>query len=107
MRLGTGEVAQRRAVTRCVHHTQIDLQAAFEDHAGAGGAGRQHLGHLVVGGKALHHRAAGRGGHQDIEIAHRLAHAAEAARHRHLLDAGDRLRNVVRASAYCAATASL
>ncbi len=92
VRLGAGEVVQRRAVALLRHDAQVDLHAAFEQHAGARVAGGIYLGHFVIGREALHHRAVRRGSDQDIQVADGLAHAPEAAGDDHLLHAGDRLQ---------------
>ena len=56
VRLGAGEVVQCRAVAFLRHDAQVDLHAAFEQHAGARLAGGEHFGHFVIGGEALHHQ---------------------------------------------------
>ncbi len=83
---------QCRTVTFLRHDAQVDLHAAFEQHAGARFAGGEYFGHFVIRSEALHHRAVRRCSDQDIQVADGFAHAPEAAGHDHLLHAGNRLQ---------------
>ena len=70
VRLAAGEIVQRRTETQLLHDTQIDLQAAAQEHRSAGAALGYHVAHLVVLDKALHHRAFRCRRYQDIQVAH-------------------------------------
>ena len=53
--LAAGEILQCRPPASSLHHPQVDLQALMGAHRGLGRAAQQHLIHLWLHAKALHH----------------------------------------------------
>ncbi|MNC11688.1 hypothetical protein D3C75_593910 [compost metagenome] len=56
----------------------------MQAHTGAGGTGGQHAGDLRIAGEVLDHRAASARADQDVQVAHGIAAAAQAAGGGHL-----------------------
>ena len=89
MGLGAGEVDQGRAVAFLPDHAQIDLQPALQDDGRPGRPLGQHMLHFLVFHEAVGGSLAVGADRQDVEIAHRLLAAAEAAGHDDRADAGN------------------
>ena len=85
VRFGTREVHQRRAVALIRDHAQVYLQSDLEQDAAARGSVRDHLLDLLIRDEAVHHRVPRCSGHHDVEVADRLALAAETAGQRNLI----------------------
>ena len=79
---------QRGAIAFFRHDPQVDLQAALEEDTGTRWTHYKYFGNLIIGGKILHHVATGRGGYDDIEVAHCFAHAPETSGDCYLFYAG-------------------
>ena len=77
--LGAGGVLQGGAEALRRVHPQLGAQAVGELHAGFVLALPEDAHHVRVAHESLHHRLRIGGGYQDVQVAHRGAHAAQAA----------------------------
>ncbi len=78
VRLRAGEVLQRGAEALARHEAQVGLEPAAQQHARLGFAVREDALDEAVAGEGVHQRRRCAGG-EDVEIAARLAAAAQAA----------------------------
>ncbi len=81
MRLRAGEIHQGGAVTRVRDNAQIDLQSGSQHDRGPRRAMRRDACHILVFREPIAHSLAILSGHEDIEIANRVAAPAIAACH--------------------------
>jgi hypothetical protein len=87
--LAAGEVLQRRPPAGRGEHPQVGLIAVVGADGGLGGAAEEDLRHLGEGAEAGHDGLRVLRRHQQVQVAHRLPHAAEAPRRGRLDDAGE------------------
>ncbi len=89
VRLRAGKILQPGAPPLWLEHTQVGLRAVLQAHAGFGRPARNDLGHHRQRDETLHHRRGLLGGDEEIEIANRFLHPAQAARRGRAQDVGD------------------
>ena len=86
VRLGAGEIQQRRTVRVGLHRPQVHLEAAPQLDRGPRLALRDDFRHVAVRDEPVHHRGAVPRRHQDIQVPDRLTPPPVAPRHLDLPD---------------------
>ena len=87
VRLGPGEIVQRRAVARLGHHADVHLQSGAQAHRRAGVPVAEHVIDVFESDEPAHDVRVSCGGDQDVEVAHGLLAPPVAAGHHDLADA--------------------